>query len=139
MDDPVKTDIRQAWHWVGPLLTKLIEADPDIEALPEDVYADCKNGLATLWTTDGGFIITQKNRDRLSGRAKLNVWFAGSVSEGQGNLMRYMPFCERLAAYNQCPVLEFGTSHEWMADKVCKEAGFRKAAILLRKDIKVID
>ena len=56
---PVLASVRNEWHWVRPAIEELLNDNPDVDAIPEDVYAACKAGVAQLWLIPNGMIVTR--------------------------------------------------------------------------------
>ena len=64
---PVRADVRHEWHWVGPIVAELLKDNPDVQAIPEDIYADCRAGNAHLWVSPSYMLITEFEVTEYSG------------------------------------------------------------------------
>ena len=79
---PVAADIRREWHWVRPAIEELLNDNPDVDAIPEDVYAACKAGIANLWVIPTGMFITRFEYGDLNNEKTLDLWFAWTKEKG---------------------------------------------------------
>ena len=48
--EPQLTDIRKCWDYVKEGINSILEADPNISFRPEDIYSECVNERAFLFT-----------------------------------------------------------------------------------------
>lgn len=67
--------IRDVWLRIRPALEAL-SAHPDVTWRPEDVYAACLYGDASLWCEGDSFAVLRCVVDEFSGRRILWVWVA---------------------------------------------------------------
>ena len=70
------TNIREVWPAVRAGLENLKQKCPGVRWLPEDVYAECVNGSASLCYENGRFIILKFYEDELTGAKVIWVWIA---------------------------------------------------------------
>ena len=54
---PVPTDIRQCWDTIKPGIVDILDNNPYLTYIPEDVYSECVNGRAFLYTSSVGFLV----------------------------------------------------------------------------------
>ena len=134
---PRAANIREEWHWVAPELAALLEDNPDVRALPEDVYADCKMGRAQLWVTDGYTLITEFEVDEYSGERDLCIAYAWARKKGGKLAPLAMDYMEQFAKANNCRAITFGTRYQPLIDYLCSEVGFRVSTQILRREIEV--
>ena len=132
---PVLANIRDEWHWLGPELADLINDNPDVQALPEDVYAECTNGHAHLWLTDQYTVITEFEVDEYTGERDLCLAYAWARERGGRLAPVALDYLEQFARANKCKAITFGTRHQPLIDYLCSDAGFRVSTQILRRDV----
>ena len=76
IEEPVYTDIRQCWDKVKPGIVEIIREDPFITFIPEDVYSECVNERAFLYTSSVGFLILAVEVDQFTKDKTLYMWLA---------------------------------------------------------------
>lgn len=77
MEKPLAfTNIREVWPTVRAGLEDMRVRFPDIRWIPEDVYAECVNGNASLWIDNGNFLVLKSYVDELTLSRVLYVWIA---------------------------------------------------------------
>ena len=54
---PLPADIRQCWDKIKPGLVEIIKENPLLTFIPEDVYSECVNERAFLYTSPVGFLV----------------------------------------------------------------------------------
>ena len=93
-------DIRQKWDFVRPGLERMCER-MDTGWRPEDVYADCKHGVAWLYLAEGdeGFMVVREHINMHSAERSMYVWVMYAY-EGENAIDRYMPDLDKLAREN---------------------------------------
>ena len=134
---PVVADIRKEWHRVRPGLEMLLADNPDVQAIPEDIYAECRSGRSILWISDGYTIITEFEVDAHSGERDLCIAYAWTEERGGKLAPAAMDFMEHFARANNCAAITFGTRHQPLINYLCSEAGFRVSTQILRREIGV--
>lgn len=77
MDKPLTfINIREVWPIVRAGLEDIRNRFPTTRWVPEDIYADCVNGNASLWFEDGSFLVLKSYIDELTLNRVLYVWIA---------------------------------------------------------------
>ena len=61
---PVLTDIRSTWNIIKPGLESILEDNPSLTFIPEDVFSECVNERAFLFTSPVGFLVLTIEVDR---------------------------------------------------------------------------
>lgn len=130
---PKIANIREEWHWVKPGLEAIYHNSPDIDEIPEDVYAACVAGNAHLWTAPDGFVITMFTQD--GHRRGLQFWHSWAKEMGGKHSSRYHDFFEQIAANNGCSYLQTETVHQPLVDHFLDNLGYRVKTQILVKDI----
>ena len=78
---------------LGRSLEEIIEEDPFLDVLPEDVYTACKTENAHLWITDAGFVVTTFfGGDPYTNKRTLLIWFAWAKLGGTSVLLAAFEF-----------------------------------------------
>lgn len=98
-----QADIRKVWDRVRPGLEELVK-EYDTDWRPEDVYAFCTTGRASLYLLgeDEGFLVARKQANPFTGETSFFVWAAW----GKGMLRdKYMADLERVAREEGASVL----------------------------------
>ena len=132
---PRQADVRAEWHWVGPVIKELLEDNPDVQAIPEDIYADCKSGRSQLWVSPNYVLITEIEITEYSGERNLCIAYAWARERGNKWGLEVMDYMEQLAKANSCAGITFGTRHQPLIDYLCGELGFRVSTQILKREI----
>lgn len=132
---PVPASVRNEWHWVRPAIEELLNDNPDVDAIPEDVYAACKAGVAQLWLIPNGMIVTRFEYGDFNGEKTLDIWFAWTREKGGGLAEGVHKFLEPYAKAHGCEAIEFGTRYQPLIDYLCEGLGYRVSTQILRKDL----
>ena len=103
---PVLTDIRSTWNIVKPGLESILADNPTLTFIPEDVYSECVNERAFLFTSPVGFIVLSIEIDRFTKDKTLYVWIAYTYSKGGHVIVTHMPWLDKLAKKYGCKYLE---------------------------------
>lgn len=96
-DDLILADIRQEWDRIRPAIDQMIQKSGAVFRA-EDVYAAVVTGSAHLYTGATGFVVVQKDIDKITGEAQLLIWIA--CASGAGNVTRFQPAIDQLALQN---------------------------------------
>ena len=131
---PRMADIREEWHWVRQVIAELIEENPDVDAIPEDIYADCRAGRAHLWVADDYVLITEFEISNYSGKRHLCIAYAKATSQGGKLAPDALDYMDKFAEANNCDGIIFGTRHQPLIDYLCSDVGFRVSTQILRRD-----
>ena len=107
-DAPVIADIRKEWDWVKVGVKEILIDQPQLTYRPEDVYAECVSGNATLFVLGKNFAITTVYLDKYTD----DKIFLGWLTWGKNiqNAHRYVHFFEKVARDCGCVYMEGRTS-----------------------------
>jgi len=104
--EPVLTDIRSTWNKVRPGIEKILEDNPQLTFIPEDVYSDCVNENAFLFTSPAGFLIFTLQLDRYTKDKTLYMWIAYTYEIGGHQWIAHEKWIERVAKSFNCKYIE---------------------------------
>ena len=107
-DAPVIADIRKEWDWVKVGVKEILIDQPQLTYRPEDVYAECVSGNATLFVLGKNFAITTVYLDRYTDDKIFLLWL--TWGKNMQNAHRYVHFFERVARDCGCVYMEGRTS-----------------------------
>ena len=107
---PQLTDIRQCWDEVKTGIESIIADDPNLTFRPEDVYSECVNGRAELFTSPIGFLVLSTEIDPFTGDRTLLIWIAYVYETGKHNWMKHVQWFEELARKTGCRYIEARSS-----------------------------
>lgn len=133
--DPVIADIREHWGWVRPGLEEILNEDPFIDVIPEDVFTACKTESAHLWVTDDGFVVTTGLTDPYSGKRTLLIWFAWAKKKGMNIAAQCVGFFEQVAYDAGFSFIEVRTRHEQLGEYIEQSVGWEKETVIYRRDM----
>ena len=107
-DAPVIADIRKEWDWVKVGVKEILIDQPQLTYRPEDVYAECVSGNATLFVLGKNFAITTVYLDKYTD----DKIFLGWLTWGKNiqNAHKYVHFFEKIARDCGCVYMEGRTS-----------------------------
>ena len=107
-DAPVIAAIRKEWAWVKVGVKEILIDQPQLTYRPEDVYAECVSGNATLFVLGKNFAITTVYLDKYTD----DKIFLGWLTWGKNiqNAHRYVHFFEKVARDCGCVYMEGRTS-----------------------------
>lgn len=130
---PVLSNIKREWHWVRQGLEDILNGSPDIDEIPEDVYAACITGNAHLWCHSAGFVVT---RFIEQGEAKgLLMWHSWAKEMGGKRSIEFHNFFEQMALEHGCEYMETQTIHQALVHHFIDRLGYRVKTQILVKDI----
>lgn len=132
-DQPALADIRKEWHWVRPGIEEILDSDPHVNEIPEDVYAACVNGRAALWTTDRYFVVTQTFND--NSVLGFSIWYAWSKDRGAKHSLVGHPFFERMAREMGCQFMQTQTSRGALVDHFLRDLDYEVKTTVLVKNL----
>ena len=80
---PVLTDIRSTWNTVKPGIKQILRDNPSLTFIPEDVYSECVNERAFLYTSSVGFLVltVETIRIKLSNIRHTGIYLFGTVCQ----------------------------------------------------------
>ena len=97
VSDPVLSDVRLEWEWVGYGIEQILKEDRNLTFRPEDIYAACVAHEAVLWTTDEGFVVSTGETDPFNGERTFLVWLAWARERGNNLAVKHRAFFEEAA------------------------------------------
>ena len=110
MSTPIVANIRQEWDWVKIGIEEILDAQPQLTYRPEDVYAECINGTATLFIDEHkSFAVTTIEVDRFTGQNTFLIWLAWCSKKGlkhNSSIVMHTSFFEQVASDCKCSFLE---------------------------------
>lgn len=86
------TDIRQCWDSIA-IDVEALRFTYGLDWRPEDIYAECRMGLAFCWLCGDGFVIVKPHENRFNNDKELFVWICVS-RRGDGMVEYYDDLCE---------------------------------------------
>ena len=104
--EPVLTDIRSTWNIIKPGLESILADNPSLTFIPEDVYSDCVNEKAFLFTSPVGFLVLTVNTDRYTKDKTLYMWLAYTYDIGGHQWMAHEQWIESVARELNCRFIE---------------------------------
>ena len=114
MSTPVVGNIRWEWDWVRVGVQEILDKQPQLTFRPEDVYAECVTGAATLFIDEHkNFAVTTIEVDKFTNENTFLIWLAWCSGKGlRHNSFSdlYVPFFEQVARDCKCVFLEVRTS-----------------------------
>ena len=114
MSTPVVGNIRWEWDWVRVGVQEILDKQPQLTFRPEDVYAECVTGAATLFIDEHkNFAVTTIEVDKFTNENTFLIWLAWCSGKGlRHNSFSdlYVPVFEQVARDCKCVFLEVRTS-----------------------------
>tara|TARA_R110001592_G_scaffold55600_2_gene169790 strand:+ start:118 stop:567 length:450 start_codon:yes stop_codon:yes gene_type:complete len=104
--EPEYTDIRTCWQKVKKGLQAIIQETPTLTFIPEDVYSECVNERAFLFTSSRGFLILTTEVDTLTKDRTLLIWIAYTYQQGNKNWDDHVNWFNKVAIENECKYIE---------------------------------
>ena len=103
---PVFTDIRQCWDKIKPGIVEIIKENPYLTYIPEDVYSECVNENAYLFTSPKGFLVFTIEIDRYTKDKTLYMWIAYTYEKGGHEWLAHEEWIESVAKQLDCKFIE---------------------------------
>jgi len=103
---PEASDIRLSWLSVKPGIEHILEENPQLTYLPEDVYSECVNGRATLFTSPIGFLVLTTEVDPFTDVKTLLIWIAYTYNQGKHSWLDHADWFDKLAQHLGCRTIE---------------------------------
>ena len=135
IEEPVYTDIRQCWDKVKPGIVEIIREDPFITFIPEDVYSECVNERAFLYTSSVGFLILAVEVDQFTKDKTLLLWIAYTYKKGGHNWLAHNDWFNNLAKEAGCKYLEARSRVPEM-ESYTRTIGWELDTRIYRKEVK---
>ena len=104
--EPVLTDIRSTWNTVKPGIKQILRDNPSLTFIPEDVYSECVNERAFLFTSPKGFLVLTIEVDRYTKDKTLYMWLAYTYNIGGHQWIAHEQWIESVAKELDCKFIE---------------------------------
>ncbi len=104
--EPVLTDIRSTWNIIKPGLESILADNSSLTFIPEDVYSECVNERAFLFTSPIGFLVLTIETDRYTKDKTLYMWIAYTYEKGGRHWLAHQDWINALAKESGCKYLE---------------------------------
>lgn len=89
---PAISDICLHFKWVLPAIQEILDEQPQLTYTASQVATACKDGEATLWISDEGFVISSAEVDVFTGDKTFLVWIAWAKKRGDNCVIKYYDF-----------------------------------------------
>ena len=106
IEEPVYTDIRKCWNVIRTGILEVLKENPHLTYIPEDVYSECVNERAFLYTSPVGFLILTTEVDQFTKDKTLLLWIAYTYNKGGHNWLSHEEWFNNLAKEAGCKYLE---------------------------------
>ena len=103
---PKHADIRTCWDKVKPGIVDILKDNPLLTFIPEDVYSECVNERAFLYTSSVGFLVLTVEVDTFTKDKTLLLWIAYTYNKGGHNWLAHNEWFNDLAKQAGCRYLE---------------------------------
>ena len=103
---PKHADIRTCWDKVKPGIVDILKDNPLLTFIPEDVYSECVNERAFLYTSSVGFLVLTVEVDTFTKDKTLLLWIAYTYSKGSGQWLDHEDWITKLAKGSECKYIE---------------------------------
>ena len=90
--DPLVADISCNFHWVRPAVQEILDANLQLTYTTGDIHAACEQGVADLWTTSEGFVVTTGETDLFTGERTMLIWLAWAKERGTNLVDKHQDF-----------------------------------------------
>jgi len=108
--EPKLTDIREYWDIAREGISFILKQDTRLTYLPEDVYSECVNGRAILFTSSIGFVVVHIEVDQFTRAKSLVIWVAYVFNQGEHSWIDNVKWFEELANDCECDFIEARSS-----------------------------
>lgn len=131
---PKLTDIRSCWDRIKPGIEEILKENPYLSFIPEDVYSECVNERAFLYTSPVGFGVLTIEVDQFTKDKTLLIWIAYTYSKGGHHWMPHEDWVMSLAKNAGCKYIEARSRVPEMETYV-KDIGWNLETRIYRKKI----
>lgn len=104
--EPKVTNIRTCWPEVRKAIEGIIKETPSLTFIPEDVYSECVNERALLFTSKKGFLVLSTEIDTFTKDKTLLIWIAYTYKQGDNNWIDHVDWFNELAKETGCKFIE---------------------------------
>ena len=103
---PVFSNIRKCWDKVKPGIVEILKNNPTLTFIPDDVYSECVNENAYLFTSPKGFLVFTIEIDRYTKDKTLYMWIAYTYEKGGHEWLAHEEWIESVAKQLDCKFIE---------------------------------
>lgn len=132
---PVPADIRRCWEKIKPGIVEIIKENPLLTFIPEDVYSECVNDRAFLYTSPIGFLVLTVEVDTFTKDKTLLLWIAYTYEKGRHEWLAHDEWFNNLAKEAGCKYLEARSRVPEM-ESYTKKIGWELDTRIYRKNVK---
>lgn len=122
--NPVLSDIRREWAWVKEGINDILEKYPWLEYRAEDVYSQCVNGTAVLYTTSNAFAVCVIEEHPLTGDKSFLMWTVWAKGKGLKTIEDFLPFMHNEAKSIGCQRIGMKSPNRAM-ERIFTRLGYR--------------
>jgi|TARA_R100001463_G_scaffold111597_1_gene166461 hypothetical protein len=94
------------WDTVKPGLEEILRDNPNLTFFPEDVYSECVNERAFLFTSRKGFLVLTIEIDRYTKDKTLYMWVAYTYATGEHQWVTHQTWINDVAKNLGCKFIE---------------------------------
>ena len=134
IEEPVYTDIRKCWNVIKTGILEVLKENPHLTYIPEDVYSECVNERAFLYTSPVGFLILTTEVDQFTKDKTLLLWIAYTYNKGGHNWLSHEEWFNNLAREAGCKYLEARSRVPEMESYV-EQIGWELDTRIYRKEV----
>ena len=135
IEEPVYTDIRKCWNVIKTGILDILKENPHLTYIPEDVYSECVNERAFLYTSPVGFLILTTEVDQFTKDKTLLLWIAYTYKKGGHEWLAHEEWFNDLATSAGCTYLEARSRVPEM-ESYTKTIGWELDTRIYRKKVK---
>ncbi len=110
------TDIRSCWESIKPKIVEILEQDAFPTIRPEEVYSECVNGRASLFTSNDGFVILTSEEDAFIEEKTLVIWLGYAYKKGGSLLVSHKEWFNNIAKELNCQYIVMKTNTEKLSN-----------------------
>ena len=103
---PVFSNVRKCWDKIKPGIVEILKNNPTLTFIPEDVYSECVNENAYLFTSLKGFLVFTIEIDRYTKDKTLYMWIAYTYEKGGHEWLAHEEWIESVAKQLDCKFIE---------------------------------
>ena len=131
--EPQPADIRSCWDQVREGIEFILSEDPNLTFIPEDVYSECVNGRAQLFTSPIGFLVLTTETDPFTSDKTLLIWIAYVYETGKHNWIKHVQWFNTVACNAGCKYIEARSSVPEMTEYAIAEGWSLNTRVYTRK------
>jgi len=106
ISEPQLADIRSCWPQVKEGIENILTQIPALTFIPEDVYSECVNENAFLFTSPTGFLVLTIEIDKYTKHKTLYIWLAYTYTKGNHEWLGHEGWFENTARSLGCKYIE---------------------------------